>query len=187
MPDHTTIALRAAAKSLEEVVAPAVDSAHPLAGEQLRLISGVLAFVEERLGHHYAYQRFELLRHLELAATLGENDGELPSEVTDALAAASDRASGVATQSCARTEELQEATAGLTAAISALVRAAGASDAETARRVNRAVLEASRELVAAQRAWFLPQGFESDPSLVPSLDSVLHPIPTHATSTKEPS
>src|SRR3954453_2460173 len=172
MPDHTTIALRAAAKSLEEVVAPAVDSAHPLAGEQLRLISGVLAFVEERLGHHYAHERFELRRYLELAETLGEHDG--PSEVTAALNAAIDRASAVATEPCARTADLQAATAGLTAAISALVRAAGAS-----RQVNRAVLEASRELVAAQRAWFAPQGFESDPSLLPSLDSVLYLVPTH--------
>jgi hypothetical protein len=48
------------------------------------------------------------------------------------------------------------------------------------------VLAASRELVAAERAWFLPQGFEPDPSLVPSIDMVLHPLPKHTTST-EPS
>ena len=176
MPDHTTIALRAAAKSLEEVVAPAVDSAHPLAGEQLALISRVLSFVEQRLGHQYPHDRFELLRHLELAESLADHD--LPEAVTDALADAIDEASAVAAEPCARTEDMQAATARLTAAISALIRAAGASDADTAREVNRTVLAASRELVAAQRAWFAPQGFETDPSALPSLDSVLHPITT---------
>jgi hypothetical protein len=183
MPDHTIIALRAAAKSLEEVVSPAVDSAHPLAGEQLRLISGVLSFVEQRLGHHYARTRYELLHHLELAEAL-DDDG-FPRDITEARAAAIGVASTLVAEPCARTEDLETATAGLAAAISALVRAAGAADADTARQVNRVVLAASRQLVDARRAWFLPQGFEADPSALPSIDSVLHATSHTSTSTTE--
>jgi hypothetical protein len=185
MTDHTTIALRAAAKALEEVVAPAVDSRHPLAAEQLRLVTGVLSFVEQRLGYHYAHSLFELRHNLELAQTLSGHATACPPEVSTALTIAVREASPLVTERCARTEDLQRVTAELAAAISALVRAAGAADAATAREVNRAVLAASRDLIDAQRAWFLPQGFEADPQLVPSIDSVLHAVPANSTSTTE--
>jgi hypothetical protein len=187
MTDHTTIALRAAGKALEEVVAPAVDSGHPLAAEQLRLVTGVLSFVEQRLGYHYARSLFELRHHLELAQTLSGHATACPPEISEALSAAVGQASPLVAEPCARTEDLQRVTADLAAAISALVRAAGAAGGTTSREVNRAVLAASRDVIDAQRAWFLPQGFEADPQLVPSIDSVLHPVPTTSTSTTESS
>jgi hypothetical protein len=150
MNGHTSIALRAAAKALEEVVAPAVDGENPLAAEQVRLVQSVLAFVEERLDHEHALRRFELAHYLDLARAIGLSpDAALRDDPG------------------ASTVDLRDAVARVAAQISSHVR--GSTD----RRVHLAVVSASRPFLHAQRAWFAPQGFESDPSALPTIDTAL--------------
>lgn len=184
MADHTGTALLAAARALDEVVAPALDGRNPLAAEQLRLVSGVLAFVEQRVDYHYARSRFELLHYLRVAGTLRQHADACPPIIADALKRATAAASRLEADRCARTQDLHAATADLAAAISALVRAAGRADGTTARHVHAVVTAASRDFVDAQRAWFLPQGFEADPARLPSIDTALHG-PARTTTTSE--
>jgi hypothetical protein len=150
MNGHTSIALKAAAKALEEVIAPAVDGETPLATEQVQLVRGVLEFVEQRLDHEHALRRFELAHYLDLAREVGlAPDSALRDDPG------------------ASTAELRDAAAGVAAAISAHVRSS------TDRHVLLAVVSASRPFLDAQRAWFAPQGFEVDPYVLPSIDAAL--------------
>ena len=45
------------------------------------------------------------------------------------------------------------------------------ADPALRKRVETTVLLASKSLLDAQRAWFLPQGWEPDPSVVPPIES----------------
>ena len=160
--DHSDNALGAAIKALEEVVAPAVDPADPLAAEQLVLVIDSLRFLRERLDHLHDRARFDLRHHLRLAHAIAED------AALDEIAAAS----AVLANPEARTPELREVAAALAAALRNTVRDAGE---DTRRRIERAIVAGSRERIQADRAWHLPQGFDPEPGAVPPLDAALKP------------
>ena len=70
----------------------------------------------------------------------------------------------------ARAPDLQAAAQRLAAIIAALIRTAASADPVLRRRIEAAVLVASKSLLDAQRSWFLPQGWEPDPAVVPPIE-----------------
>src|SRR5215211_3836511 len=112
--DHSDNALRAAIKALEEVVAPAVDPADPLAAEQLTLVIDSLRFLRERLDQLHDRARFELRHHLALAHAVADDATGALDEEVEAATAVYERAG-------ARTPELRASAAGLAAALRTLV------------------------------------------------------------------
>ena len=58
-----------------------------------------------------------------------------------------------------------------------VVEAAQGADEACRRRVESTVVAAAAPALALQRAWFLPQGWEPDPTAVPSLEAALRPGP----------
>src|SRR4051812_7850261 len=144
-------ALGASIRALEEVVAPALDPADPLAAEQLVLVIDNLKFLRERLDFLHDRARFALQHHLKLAHAVSA-DVALDDEIEAATALLSNGA--------ARTPELRDGAAALAAALRNAVREA---DEETRTRIERTIVAGSRERTEADRAWHLPQSFDPDP------------------------
>jgi hypothetical protein len=175
MADTTDNVFLASIKALDKVVLPAVDPADPLAGEQLRLVSGFLKFLRSRVPHLGQRLRFELGHGLALARDVLPEARLVSDEVARRLDAAIDQATAAQAQASASEAQLRAATAALNAPVSVLVRlvGSGAVDAGLCRRVERKVVEGSKPWVDMQRTWFLPQGFELRPGDLPGLDEAL--------------
>ncbi len=162
----------AAARSLRTMVAPALGESNSLAGEQVRVIAGVLDFYRDRAHHEYPRKLYEFRTYLALAERLsgyGGIDLDSRSLLTDAL----DEAHSTATLAVPEYGHLDRVTDELTRAIAEMVRSARTADPAMGAEVSRVVLEHSRPLVEMQRSWFLPQGVDPDPVAVPSLSSLL--------------
>lgn len=159
--DHTDVGLRAAIRALSDVVAPVVGAEHAQARDQLRLTTDYLAFAVERLPVLHQRDRFELSHHLAMAravqALLQGGAGATP------LGVAMDVGQQVLALADATTAEIRQATAGVSAAVSAIVRESAGMPAPVQREIERTVLRVSRERIAFERAWYLPLGLDPDP------------------------
>lgn len=178
MIDHTDDGLRAAIKALDEVVAPAIDTANPLAVEQLRLVSRFLGFLRTRMPYEHARARHELQHYFGLAGTLmplAPNDAPVRSR--DLLGAAIRAAGPLLDDPAAGAQQIQGAITSLSCAASTLVREVAHAPAAVREPIERAVIRAAQALLDAQRAWFLPMGFEPDPRCVPGIDDALRTTP----------
>jgi len=164
MMDHSDTTLRAAIKALDEVVAPAVDPADPLAGQQLRLVIEALRFLRDRLDYLHDRYRFEVRHHLALARSIADDAADCSPTAARALRDAIETGATVLERADARDPELRGASAALAAAIRMIVRdAAGAKD-EARRRLEQRIVAGTRGQIVADRAWHWPQGFDPDPA-----------------------
>ena len=170
MADHTINALNAAARALDEVIFDAVDPGHPLAREQTRLVSKYLKLLHSRLEYAYDRNRFELSHYTDLAADLLADAGMLSPAIATAIGSAVEEGRRLRDLPGARAPALQAAAQRLAAIIAALIRTAASADPALRRRIEAAVLVASKSLLDAQRSWFLPQGWEPDPAVVPPIE-----------------
>lgn len=173
MADHTDNALRASIKALDEVVAPAVDAANPLAVEQLRLVSRFLGFLRSRLQYQAERERFELRHYLALANTLRGDAALCAPTCATLIGEAIDAGAMLVDRVDASTQDIRAAVDRLTAALGVLVRSVADADPALRQRVERAVVAASKSLFDVQRAWYLPIGFEPDPEQVPHIQTAL--------------
>jgi hypothetical protein len=173
MTSHMGNGLQAAIKALDDVVAKSIDPTNPLAREQLKLVSRYLGFVQQRLPLQHERDRYELAHYLKLADEL-EAIGQLSERACWPLVRQA-RAGGAAvlTNAYARSTDIKAAIEALTAAVSMLVRDVASENTDLRRVVERQVVAASLGLFNMQRAWYLPMGFEPDPSQVPALAAVL--------------
>lgn len=171
MADHTRNALDAAVRALQEVIIPAVDPSHPLALEQAKIVTGLLKLLAERFEYTHARARFEVLHAADLARSLRADAASAAPSIAAEIDAALDVAQRLADDPAARSHDLASASMTLTALASATVRATAGTP--VADRVERTVLAGSKRYLDLQRAWFLPQGWETDPTVVPSLDDAL--------------
>ena len=177
MANHADNDFRAAAKSLLDVVAPAIDLANPLARQQLKLVVDWLDFYRSRLPYNQDRERLELEVQLETARAIAAVAPTVAADSTDALRAAIDAATPVHSHLGPRPVQVRAVTAALEDAISAVVRESISFDATTQTAIERIVVRDARHLLDAQRAWFLPQGIEPDPDALPSLDVALRIVP----------
>ena len=170
MADHTTNALQAAVRSLDDVIFDAVDPNHPLAREQTRLVSKYLKLLHSRLEYAHDRNRFELSHYTDLAGDLLADARTLSPAIAAALDSAVEEGRRLRNLAGARSPDLQAAAQRLAAIVTALIRTAAGAAPALRQRVEDAVLLASKSLLDAQRAWFLPQGWEPDPSVVPPIE-----------------
>lgn len=174
MADAIDNGLLAAIKALEEVVAPAVDSTNPLAGEQLKLVSRYLGFLRSRLQYVADRDRFELNHYLGLARELEPYASETTIPSAGQFAQVIELGDLMRDRTGATTQELRHAINELTITVSMFVRHSTTMQADVIERVEAAVVRASKSLFDVQRAFYLPMGFEPDPHLVPDLASALN-------------
>ncbi len=173
MADHTLNALRAAARAMDEVVIGAVDPTHPLAGEQARLVAKYLKLFVERNDLAYDRNRFELRHYLDLARALAADAASVSPAIAQAFDGAIAEGQRLYDSPGARLPALQEATRRLAGIAVALVRTAAEAEAPVRHRIEARVLDAAAALLAAQRAWFVPQGWEPDAREVPPIERAL--------------
>jgi hypothetical protein len=173
MADHIDNGLAAAIKALDDVVAKSIDPSNPLAREQLKLVTRYLGFLRQRLPHRPERERFELAHYTALGRDLLPMCAPIDVPGAPSLAAAVQAGQGILASTGATTMQVKAAVAALTTAISVLVRAAATADTHLRRRIELQVTAASAALFDVQRAWYMPMGFEPDPSRVPTLEQAL--------------
>ena len=173
MPNNIDNAVRAAVRSLKEVVGPAVDSENPLAQEQVQLVANVLDFLSERLPYMNARDRREMTIYADTATFLIDDAHRIEPELAAAIGSTVDIATALAGELEPRVQELRDTSDRLATLLSELVRDAADADEVTRRRIETTVVRGSKRLLDLQRSWFLPTGFEPNPAAVVELDDIL--------------
>ncbi|MGM7669221.1 hypothetical protein [Microbacterium sp. A93] len=169
MADHTRTTLAAAARAMRDVIIPAVDPNDPLALEQAKIVAQVLEFVEQRIDHVHERARFELLHYLALLQEIRSDVAVISPALGAAIEQELEVAAVIAADARVGTPTVADTARSLAELVSASVRSSQGE--ASGLRIELAVLDAAKELLDMQRAWFLPQGWESDPAVVPSLDA----------------
>lgn len=177
MSDHSENAFHAAIKALNEVVAPAVDRANPLAMEQLRLVTSFLEFHVGAAPQARRLQWLELHHQVQMGRNVADVlAGEHP-DVAASLRAAVNEGASVLEQTGAPAAHWQEAASRVAAAMSAALTGLSRDGSPVARRVEGLVVEESRHMLDLKRVWFKPYGFEARPERLPALEGVLRQAP----------
>ena len=162
--------------AMRDVIVPAIDPANKVALEQAQLVIGMLVLLEKTLPLAYRYDRDELRRTLQLATTLQQSLADVEGEHSTLceLASSSAAAADVLDRAKADPFELEAAVGDLRAKIGALItevypRTHGSLQAT----VSGAVLASAKEQLIRERAWVVCQGWESDPSSLASIETVI--------------
>lgn len=173
MKDHSENTLRAAIKSLRDTVAPALDPTDDQAQEQLRLTVEFLEFLRTRLYDLHPRHRYELGHQIEVAESLDEVVSDQRLGPAGLLAAAIERARGTYNDPASHTRELESSSEELWGTVRAVVRHVQAESPALRQRVAATVLTGVAPLVEMESAWYLPYGFEPDPTAITDLDTLL--------------
>lgn len=176
MPNTVGNLLRAARRSMQEMIVPAVGPENPLAREQAQLIVMALQFVEDRLPHLHSRDRAEMIAHADMAeAVLATARTEAERALLAELAPAIGEARRLQASAGASSVEMQMAGQKIAAAVSAAVRAARQSAPGLSQRLRDAVAAGSRPIIDLQRAFFAPTGFDRGAE-VPSLEEMIETL-----------
>ena len=169
MADHSENSLRAVIKSLRDVVGPAVDQGDPLAQQQLALSLGYLEFLRSRLSHLHARAVFELEHHLRVGRRVLDRLGD----THDAAGLTRSVADGdrLAALPGADDDALHRATAAIAAQLRAVLNSE--LDERVLVDIERTIVAAMAERITVERAWYLPMGFDPDPSSAVPLGEAL--------------
>lgn len=170
MPNNIDNALRAAIRSMENVIIPGMNKENPLAQEQATIITKLLHLLRERIP--YVQQRdwlelkiyFEMFNELsnDIVLLLPENIGNLQrlqKEVTEILETPTPDPFWLA--------QLAEQ---LRSTLSELVRASSDQNDTQRRRIESVIVLGSKRVLDLQRAWFIPTGLVADSNSIPDLD-----------------
>ena len=174
------IQIKSMIKALTDVVLPAVDPVNQLAVEQTRLVIGMLSLMATQLPVQYQFDRDELTRLLDCARGLLTEQASEPAYANALQQLAERHRAGaeVLERALIDPATLLQAVHELRAATSDLVAAVPAThDAALIGRVEGAVMAAAKEQLLRDRSLLLPQGWELDPGAIPSIESLLAPLP----------
>lgn len=177
MSDVTSNAMRGIVKTLNDVVLPAIPVDDPLASQELKMVVRYLSFSRERVDHLYARARYELDFYAGLATQCGEalgTAGPADGRELDELAA---RAKALLTEAGAPLGALRALAQEIATRLTRLL--GEVQDAAALARIERAVVLASAQITAFDRAWYLPLKLERFPAEVKPLGSF---IPMHDAS-----
>jgi hypothetical protein len=159
---RSDIQLKSMIKALRDVIIPAIDPANRLALEQAQLVTGMLGLMQHQLPLQYRFDRDELRRLVDLLHGL-----KVICELDPALAPLPERYKGLITTSrevldgCAvDPQRLHDSVRRLREVVGEVVTFAN-------------VLNLSREQLLRDRALGAPQGWEPDPTALPSIESLL--------------
>ena len=174
------IQIKSMIKALTDVVLPAVDPVNQLAVEQTRLVIGMLSLMAKQLPIQFQFDRDELNRLLGCAEALLADRAAEPgyANALQQLATTHQAGTRVLELSVIDPATLVQAIHRLRAATSDVVAAVpGTSDPALVGRVERTVMEVAKEQLLRDRSLLLPQGWELDPNAVPSIETLLAPLP----------
>lgn len=184
MPDRTRTMLQAAIHALDEVVAPAVDPEHPLALEQLGLVTRWLDHLESHIDLIPEREWGELALYRDMGERLLEDAEKAAPTEAQHLAEALRDIAPLLKGSLATAEQTSRGVHTLTDAISAVVRATRGLDTPHARAIRAVILRDSEPLLDLNRAWFVDQGWEPDRAAVPDLTDALNRAVLHHSSAR---
>jgi hypothetical protein len=173
---RSDIQLKSMIKALRDVIIPAIDPANRLALEQAQLVTGMLGLMQHQLPLQYRFDRDELRRLVDLLHGL-----KVICELDPALAPLPERYKGLITTSrevldgCAvDPQRLHDSVRRLREVVGEVVTFANEHAGAAAReRIEHEVLNLSREQLLRDRALVAPQGWEPDPTALPSIESLL--------------
>jgi len=166
------ISIHAMIKSLSDAVLPAVDPNNKLAVEQLQLTIGLLSMMEQRMPLEFKFDCDELDRLLGFVAELKRH--AKAGEAMIDLVASEAKGADVRRRAQASPAEIVEAIHALRATGGALA-ASGYREGTPEQRaaIMKTVLSMSEQQLLRDRAWVMPQGWESQPELVPPIEKLL--------------
>jgi hypothetical protein len=173
--DQTDIGLKSVVKALVDTVAPAIDPTDHLAREQLRLAASYVDFVRQRLLLLHSRERYDLRHYLALSqAFLGFGLPE-PGRAVAALRAADATARALSDDAAAPTGRIRTAAVDLAHAVAGIVQAAHSewNAPDLARRIDRAVLDATADKLEMELLWYQPIGFDPSPRKDRTLEDFL--------------
>lgn len=167
-------------KAMTEVVLPAVGPDNELACEQAQLVLGMLHLLAARLPWQFHYDVDELDRALKLSAAILEHGsgGPVTRSALETLEASAARGRSVLAGAQASPEDLENAILELRQQTADLLTALGTDGERDCRKtLGRAVVDASREQIERERAWFAPQGWDTESDAPAPLETLLatHP------------
>jgi hypothetical protein len=165
MVPHISLQLQVVQKALSEVVAPAVDSCHKVAQEQLGLSIATLHMVMDRLPYSRKLVRKELAIAITMANAVAASAPS--SGLSSAIAIAEQVLNDVDAENsdiAAQKEELMGKLANLVDTL---------DDAESRTRISRIIIRESKAQADLYRRWCAASGFDHDPSKLPELEEVL--------------
>ncbi|MGE0230298.1 MAG: hypothetical protein AB7O39_14555 [Flavobacteriaceae bacterium] len=169
--DRTDVGLKAVAKALTDVIGPSIDPRDPLAKEQLKLAVDYIEFVRARYEDIHARERFDLRHYSRMADAIGRSG--LPAAEASRLDGARNAAATVLADVEATTPQIRATAMELAAVVADIVQRAPSFGKEIRRRIELAVLDATDERVAMERAWYLPMGFDPTPHMAGDLAELL--------------
>lgn len=163
--------IRTMNKALAEVVLPAVDPDNKAALEQLQLVMGSLALMDEQIDHGHWFEVADGQLMCDMAARIAETAGQDPDESVVAAIAAFE---SVSQRSDARLSDIRQANIELREALFESSRdlLAGA-DADTAAAISRLIVEMTGEQVSRERAYVAKCGFDVFPDSLKSIPESL--------------
>lgn len=176
------IQIKSMIKAMTDVVLPAVDPINQLAVEQTRLVIGMLSLMAKQLPIQFQFDRDELQRLLGFTEPLLADEAREPgyAGALQRLAETHRAGAAVLARCLVDPATLLNAVHELRAATSDLVAAVPATDDRgLIERVERAVMELSKEQLLRDRSLLLPQGWELDPDAIPAIESLLAPLPAN--------
>jgi hypothetical protein len=163
-------------KAMTDVVIPAIDPANRLAIEQSQLIIGLLSLLNTQLPLQFRFDRDELGRLLANAETLKVTPANDPGTraALDKLAVISAAACTVLDRCTLDPVLLTQSVRDMRVAIgSVVVAAAGTADLDTQLRVEKIVLNMSKDQLLRDRSLMKMQGWETDPAALPDIEDLL--------------
>lgn len=163
-------------KAMTDVILPAVDPLNKLAVEQSQLVVGMLSLMARQLPVQFKFDCDELERLLASAKRMQElpaGDGKVKAAL-GRLAERGQKAADVLERVKLDPAEVLAAIRALREAMGAIVCTLGeTADTAAQLKVERIVLDLSKEQLLRDRAMLVMQGFERDPAALPSLESLL--------------
>lgn len=156
------VQLQVILRALEEVVAPALGGAEKHVVEQLMLSIATIGFVKTRLPEARRFYRMELRSCIDLAKEAGRISG------TDSLARAIEAGESALADPEADIAHFETASRSLRDGVTALSHASVGQPHQA--QLDAAILEKSGALVAQNRLWCAPFGFELQPENLPKPD-----------------
>lgn len=172
--------LQTVIKSLKDVIVPALEKDNKLAHEQANLSIAMLNLVQEKLPLWYRFDCDELTRFIELAEKLQEQSKSL--KIADRtllkdLDSCIDAGRDVLSRAKADPSELLDVNFNLREKIGKLIKCVYAEPSnENIKGTETAVIAHAKEQLIRERSWLIAQGWESDPSSIPAIESLIETV-----------
>lgn len=174
------IQLQSMIKAMTEVVMPAVDPDNDLAREQAQLVVGMLHLMAVRLPWQFHFDVDALARALQLSSDICQDavGGPKTRAAVAALNDAATQGNAVLAGAKSSPEDLEQMLLKLRSETACALEALHSDGEQESRKaIGRIVLTATQDQIERERAWFSPQGWDTEAEAPAPLETLLgsHP------------